>query len=110
MRPVGSEESDVHETDSTVAKTVVGVLVLLSNVDSVSRELPGIEVSIDAQDQDGARYGDAFTACASHRRQRGKSASHSPARYVPAFDSWNYLARPDNAGRTSPPFVNALIA
>jgi hypothetical protein len=66
MCPVGSVESDIHDTDSTVASTVVGTLVLPSKVDSVSRDAPGIEVSIDAQDQDGARYGEAFAAWASH--------------------------------------------
>jgi hypothetical protein len=79
-RPVGSAVSDVHDTASIVARILVGALALLSNVDSVIREPPGIEVSMDAQDQDGARYGDAFTACASQSRHRGKSPSHSPTR------------------------------
>jgi hypothetical protein len=63
--PVQSAVSDVHGTNLTFPRRVFGVLGLMLNVDSVTGEPPRIEVSMDAQDHDGAHEGDGFTARAS---------------------------------------------
>lgn len=65
---VGLVVSDKHETSFTFTRRVFGVLSLKLNVDSVTGKLPRIEVSMDAQDHDGAHEGDGFTARASQSR------------------------------------------
>lgn len=66
--PVGLAVSDRHETSLTFTRRVFGVLALKLNVGSVTGEPPRIEVSMDAQDHDGAHEGDGFTARSSQSR------------------------------------------
>lgn len=59
-RPVESAMSDSQPTMLTVARISVRADALLSEDDSAIRDEPVVEVSIDAQDQEGARYGVAL--------------------------------------------------
>lgn len=52
--------SDSQPTMLTVARISVRADALLSEDDSAIRDEPVVEVSIDAQDQEGARYGVAL--------------------------------------------------
>lgn len=64
--PVGSGMLHSQETELTVARISVEVDVLLSENDSAIRDEQGVEVSIDAQDHEGALCGIALVPLASH--------------------------------------------